>query len=539
MNNFNYNSFFYPNYNLFNSNIDYRQIGIGGIKNPKFLVDILGNVNTTNLNITGNINYNHNIITNNLNFIQQNINSGLLIDKEINNNNNEWILQNNELQLILKNEELYKQLYYYSDIYKLNNSENTEIYIKTFLQIELLYIFIISNTINNTLTITINNTIYTLTNIQNTSIYKFDKQIILTNTSDTLNKFIFSNTSNSISSIQIIGKYISQGSSLWKLNKSDLYINHNVGIFTNNPISNLHVNRNMYISNNLIVNNNIYSDIINSNNVIVNNLNINNIQTIHNTLYINNNNNYTININSSPKKNDILNIYNNFIINHNSIQSNYLNIKKNININNSIKTKNFYIKFNNNNNNDKIIYGNKNNYLIIDNNKYVYIKNKLNILSTDNNNTNVLSVGGNMYIDNLYLYYNPFINQENFINSKSLTILSNNNNIISNINSNILNINKNIILSNLNTSLNYNDKYNLYPLYFDKDINEFIFRNNNINIKKVCTSNSDLSSINGFYNSLTIKDNFNINNQTIYMNANIEREELLINNNLKRFDISY
>ena len=305
MNNFDYNSFFSPDYNLFNSNIDYRQIGIGGIKTPKSLLDIGGNLNVSNLNIIGNINYNHNIITNNLNFIQQNINTGLLIHKNLNNNNNQWILKNNELQLKLKSEEFYKQLYYYSNIYQLNNPENTEIYIKTFLQIQLLYIFVISNTNNSSLSITINNINYNLNKIQNTSLYKFDEEIILTNTFDILNKFIFSNSDGSISSIQIIGKYISQGTSLWKLNNSDLYINNNVGIFTNNPISNLHVNRNMYITNNLIVNNNIYSYILNSNNVIVNNLNINNIQTIHNTLYINNNNNYTININSSPKKNDI------------------------------------------------------------------------------------------------------------------------------------------------------------------------------------------------------------------------------------------
>ena len=272
MNNFDYNSFFSPNYNLFNSNIDYRQIGIGGIKNPKFLVDILGNVNTTNLNIIGNINYNHNIITNNLNFIQQNINTGLLINKKLNNNNNQWNLENNELQLELKSEEFYKELNYYSNIYQLNNSVNNEIYIKTFLQIQLLYVYLISDTINNTLSITINNSTYILNNIENTLIYKFNEEIILTNTPDILNKFILDNPSSSISSIQIIGKYINQQStSLWKYNNSDLYINNNVGIFTNNPISNLHVNNNMYITNNLIVNNNIYSDILNSNNVIVNN----------------------------------------------------------------------------------------------------------------------------------------------------------------------------------------------------------------------------------------------------------------------------
>ena len=71
MNNFNYNSFFYTNYNLFNSNIDYRQIGLGGVKTPQNLVDIHGNVNTERLNIIGNINYNQNNNINDIKIIQQ------------------------------------------------------------------------------------------------------------------------------------------------------------------------------------------------------------------------------------------------------------------------------------------------------------------------------------------------------------------------------------------------------------------------------------------------------------------------------------
>ena len=114
MNNFNYNSFFYPNYNLFNSNIDYRQIGLGGVKTPQNLVDIHGNINTERLNIIGNINYNQNNNTNYIKIIQQ-TNTGLLQDKELYNTSSEWVLENNELELILKNDEFNDEVYYYSN----------------------------------------------------------------------------------------------------------------------------------------------------------------------------------------------------------------------------------------------------------------------------------------------------------------------------------------------------------------------------------------------------------------------------------------
>ena len=129
MNKFNYNSFFYPNYNLFNSNIDYRQIGLGGVKIPQNFIDIHGNVNTQRLNIIGNINYNQNN-TNSIKIIQQ-TNTGLLQDKELYNTSSEWLLENNELELILKNDEFNDEVYYYSNIYELDISGNVEINIKT------------------------------------------------------------------------------------------------------------------------------------------------------------------------------------------------------------------------------------------------------------------------------------------------------------------------------------------------------------------------------------------------------------------------
>ena len=542
MNNFNYNNFFYPNYNLFNSNIDYRQIGIGGVKIPKNLVDIYGNVNTERLNIIGNINYNQNNNTNSIKIIQQK-NTGLLENIELNNNNSEWIVQNNELELILKNDDFNDEVYYYSNIYELDISGNIEINIKTLNKLRLKYIYVDYG--NNTpiapsnILITINNINYNSILINGTTnLYKFNSDIILYNK---LNKLNLTNITTSIKKVQLIGNYINFGSSYWQIDNYDLNINNNIGIFTNNPDSNLQVNGNMYISENLVINNNIKCNNLNSNNIIVENLNIKNIESIYDYLYINNNNNNTINIGNSNNNNDenILNIDNNFIISHNFIQSNYLNIKKNLNINNSIKNNNFNIKLNNN----QIIYANNTNDLLINNNKEVYIKDKLNIISNNDENNYKLCVDGNIYIGgDLNLSIHPFKTEVSTNNkliqpilySDYCSLLSNNINVINNINVNILNINKEIILPNYNTT-------NRLSIYFDNIQNKFIYSDIYNRLKKISTSISDNSYINpvGLYETLNIKKNFKINNQEIYMNANTEREELIVNNVLKNFHISY
>ena len=547
MNNFNYNSFFYPNYNLFNSNIDYRQIGLGGVKIPQNFIDIHGNVNTERLNIIGNINYNQNN-TNSIKIIQQ-TNTGLLQDKELYNTSSEWLLENNELELILKNDEFNDEVYYYSNIYELDISGNVEINIKTSQKLILKYIYVDYG--NNThiapsnISLTIDNINYISTLVSGTTnLYKFDNKIILSNI---LNKLNFTGISSFIQKVQLIGNYISSGSSYWLINNYDLTINNNIGIFTNNPTSNLQVNGNMYITENVVINNNIKCNNLNSNNVIVENLNIKNIESTSNYLYINCNNNNTINIDNSNNNDNgnILNIHNNFIISHNFIQSSYLNIKKNLNIDNAIKSNNFNIKLND----KQIIYANNTNNLLVDNNKEVYIKDKLNIISNNGENNYKLCVDGNIYIDgDLNLSNSPFNTQtqtqtqtqkDNVLNQQILqcdysSLLSNNINVINNINVNILNINNEIILPNYTTT-------NPLSIYFDNINNKFIYTNIFNNLKHISTSISSTSNDiqEGFYNMLIVNDILKINNQNIYMNANIEREELIVNNIIKRFDISY
>ena len=283
------------------------------------------------MNIIGNINYNQNNNINDIKIIQQ-TNTGLLQDKELYNTSSEWILANNELELILKNNEFNDEVYYYSNIYDLDTSGNVEINIKTLNRLKLTHIYVNygNNTVNApaNISITINNANYNSTLVSGTThLYKFDNEIILSNI---LNKLNFTGISASIEKVQLIGIYISSGSSYWLINNYDLSINNNIGIFTNNPTSNLHVNGNMYITENLGINNNIKCNNLDSNTVIVENLNIKNIESTSNYLYINNNNNNTINIGNSNNNNDdnILNIYDNFIISHNFIQSSYLNVKK-------------------------------------------------------------------------------------------------------------------------------------------------------------------------------------------------------------------
>ena len=63
-------------------------------------------------------------------------------------------------------------------------------------------------------------------------------------------------------------------------------------------------------------------------------------------------------------------------------------------------------------NDNQIIYANNTNNLLVDNNKEVYIKDKLNIISNNDENNYKLCVGGNIYIDgDLNLSNNPFNTQ--------------------------------------------------------------------------------------------------------------------------------
>ena len=75
-------------------------------------------------------------------------------------------------------------------------------------------------------------------------------------------------------------------------------------------------------------------------------------------------------------------------------------------------------------NHNEIIYSNNSNNLLIDNNKYVYIKDKLNILSNNSNNNYKLCVGGNIYIKgDLNLYSNTYKSPIIIYNQNNLNLI--------------------------------------------------------------------------------------------------------------------
>ena len=82
---------------------------------------------------------------------------------------------------------------------------------------------------------------------------------------------------------------------------------------------------------------------------------------------------------------------------------------------------------------------------------------------------------------------------------------------------------------------------NPLSIYFDNVNNRFVYTDIYNNLKQLSTSISSTSADaqEGFYNLITVNDNFEINNQEIYMNGKVEIEELIKNNVLKRFHISY
>jgi len=556
--NFNYNSFFYPNYNIFNSNTNFRKIGIG-TQNPQKLLDIHGNINMTNLLINGNINYKEYDLNkkNNISILNYNTN-GLLKYKELKNTNSEWIEKNNHLELTLKNENNNRHLYYLSNIYNIYNNNN--IYISHLSNIKLKYFYINNNiSLNN---ININNINYKIKYNSVNNIYSFDNKNLF------LNNFIFNvNTSNlHHNKIQFFGEYDYSANSLWKKNtEHNISILNNIGIFTNTPLSKLHINGNVNITQNININNITNTYDLQSNNIITNNIHIKNIEIINDKLYINSNKK-TVHIGLSNQiSNCLFNIKDTFIVSDDYIKSNYLQIKNNLNIHNSILNNKYSINFNNN----KIIYSNNSNNLLIDTINNTTILNKLNIISDESDNINELFLDGNLFINGDLNYLNQnssdtsginTINDYNniYLNINTLqpSFININSNINNNVNliSSIINI-KNCILPNINK--NNTILQNQNTIFFDTINNKFMLSTKN-NIITQLVTNIDSLYVPGSYiiktininhlttnnlytNKLDISNTFNINNSSIYINLNTLREDIIIHNNIntKKFHLSY
>ena len=382
---FNYNQDFIPQNNIFNLNTD-RFVGVGNI-NPAHNFVVQGNtfINSTLLiNNNNNFSYiynntvNNQLKNNNLSLLNVN-NKGMILYSNIVSTQNtgvKWtVTNNNNIILTLRDINDNSKLDYKSDLFSITNSNPHTIRINVINNIIIKYILILDNNEN----LSTNNLDNVYIKINNKYIYikkNIDGLYELTN----YIKLVYNNQYNiEIYNLlnkkcQFLGNYEYQAGSMWKIINDDIFINHNIGIFNNNPKSAIDIKGNSYFSNNLVVNKNIKSNILHSNILHSSNIFTDNIEGI-NELSINPDKR-TVNINSS-KNNNILNIGNNFNIKNNNCES--INIYTN-NLNrtsNQININQINIDFN-------LKKTNLNN-IVIDSTKEINIKNKLVINSLNDN----------------------------------------------------------------------------------------------------------------------------------------------------------
>jgi len=565
--NFDYNQDFNPDALVFNLNSDKRKVGIG-IDEPKQDFDVLGNVSITgNLIFTGNFNYINSINNQNLSLLTVD-NKGLLIYKNLVSSPStgvEWSFSNNnKINFTLKDVNDNTDLDYSTNLININNNNNIKINISNFNNLTLKYIFIVdssNNPTNNDYTnviIKCNGIESNITKIAN-GYYELNNYIKLLHNNqhivNILNLLI-------VGKFQLWGNYDYQAGSMWIQNENyDLYINHNIGINTNNPKSELHINHNSIFNGNITISNNLVSDYLISNIIKTHHVNTNKIYN-QNKLLINTNKK-TVSINSNNNSN-ILNISNHFFINDKIMHPNNI-ITNNLNNSNSI------IKIGNNLSFIKPNFNNRDlniNNLIIDNNSNIHFDNKViidktNILDSTSYNTDgsSLYIVGDMYIKgNLNVEKASKISLGTKIKTESLntnSIETTDVNIdgysyTKNTESNKIVINKlwkipNSITGTTN-SIYYNHKKDTF-LYID-NLKEYEILNNYNEISELNEQKNQIkiecigSTVSKLLNSDSITvDNVNTNklilsNTEMNYNVNNLEVELLINSNLKTFDLS-
>lgn len=445
--NTNYNFFDYgidfnpPNY-IFNTNTQYREVGINNFT-PNSNLDVIGNVSTTNLQINKNIRYNNGINYNNtdisLLYIGNNdkINYSKLISSEYEDGGIEWsVVNNNNVKLTLRNIEDNTRLEYLSPIFNIdNNLYNLPIVNQTVVTLKYIYIMKLNgdklnpaevNNIFNQLNVKIEyDGIVSYINKFNEGLFKMMNYMTLS--SNELHNIRIHNLNGY--RIQLCGLYDYNSGSLWTYQNNNIFTLDKVGVNKPLPDEDFEVIGNTHITGNLTITNNINSGYLNANELTINdNLDVVNIESIGNELIINKNLK-KIGIGTSEIL-EYIDIGKNFKVkNTGEILLNNLIINNNINF---VGTKGFKNGNNEIYNSDKSALNVKNagiDTVIFDNDKTKFL-NRLHIVNNDLIKDDEFCVEGNLSIQgNLFvkdvrgeLYYDPVNKNIKQFKTDNLTI---------------------------------------------------------------------------------------------------------------------
>lgn len=572
---FNYNGDFIPTYSTFNTNIDYRNVGIGMNKPTNFL-DFKGNCSITgNVFISGNLNY---VYNNNLNLDLNHISllkldqNGLVIHNNLVSSNTsgvEWTIHNNNnILLTLKDINDNTKLDYSSDLVLTKN--NLKINVTGLNNITLKYLFLIKND-QNLITDVLNSVIIKYNGIESNitkikdGLYEFTNYIQLKYNQQHIIELV--NLPQN-SKVQLWGNYDYQAGSMWNKNSinNDLYINHNIGIFTNNPKTALHVSGNTLFNGNITVNKLITPKLYTNN--LINNgiLHTRKIEAYNNLLI--NSDKTPVSI-STNKATDLFHIGDHFKVNDLQIDASKTIVN---NITNSmskfnIKKNDFFMTLNSTTSSVNI------NDVYFDNQSNINISNQLIInplgnTITDSSDKYSLYVNGDMYL-NSNLKVDSLKNSKNmYISRAFFTSYLNTNNI----HTNLIDISSFCYIHNLYTNNIYIDNSFVCPqdyketenaIFYDKQKDLFLYRldNKTYTIYSNITSNTNntdkqlridnIISTNPVYSVLLKSGNITVKkleimnqlsfdyNSEIYFNVNTLNMEILENSKINTFDLLY
>ena len=547
-NNFNYNSDFIPQSFVFNVNSN-RNIGIGVLE-PKKTFEVSGNIGITgNLVINGNLNYNNNSLNNYISLLKVNSDGLVIYNNLISSSVSgvKWsISNNNNINLTLRDINDNTDLDYNSKITNINTNGITKINVSIFNNLTLKYIIIKDN--NNSVVNTIlDNVIIRYNNLtskiikRTAGIYELKNYLSLSYNNQYIIEILNLNITGNV---QLWGTYDYQAGSMWnQIDSGDIYINHNIGIFTNNPSSAIDIKNNGYFNGNITISNNLICDYLKTTLIKTNNVTTSHISANNNNLLINETKKKFIF--DSQNSSNLINIGNHFGINDdgvscsnidvndlngNDIRIGNQNFNMGVNVNKSMNLGNYIVS-----NNSNIIF-NKN--VIIDKNQVS------DIISTVNKPDSSLYVNGDMYINgNLYTgkvkLNNIGVKSEinnfeiNSLNIKSDLIDVDSYCYSENIDSNNIKIKKmcSIPIKNSNKSgLFYNNQENCY-MYNDKKLDLYSYESNNHDLNVVGDSKiNQLNTKNIDVNDIDMNKLKIINNVDSEVNYNVDSLELQINN---------